>query len=231
MSDSLVHFAAALTGGGNLDAVTRSNSVPTVPRRLTARGAATRARIVTAAADLMYVRGVNATTLDDVRAASGTSKSQLYQHFADKEALVRAVVAYRAEMVLEREHGYLERFRSFGALQRWRDALVERNALQNGAYGCALGSMASELSDQDDEARRTLAARFTEWAQLIAAGLRRMQDNGTLSRDADPDRLGIGLIAALQGGYLLAETAHDVSAMETAVDMALDHIKGFVITK
>jgi hypothetical protein len=34
-------------------------------RRLTARGAATRDRIVAAAADLMYVKGVNATTLDD----------------------------------------------------------------------------------------------------------------------------------------------------------------------
>jgi AcrR family transcriptional regulator len=49
--------------------------------RLTAREAATRDRIVLAAADLMYAKGVNATTLDDVRAATGTSKSQLYRHF------------------------------------------------------------------------------------------------------------------------------------------------------
>src|SRR5437763_14362660 len=47
---------------------------------LTARGAATRDHIVQAAADLMYVKGVHATTLDDVRAATGTSKSQLYRH-------------------------------------------------------------------------------------------------------------------------------------------------------
>lgn len=39
--------------------------------RLTSRGAATRARIVEAAAGLMRVQGVNATTLDDVIAASG----------------------------------------------------------------------------------------------------------------------------------------------------------------
>src|ERR1051325_6216845 len=58
-------------------------------RRLTARGAKTRARIVAAAADLMYVKGVGATTLDDVLAASGVSKSQLYHHFDGKDALVR----------------------------------------------------------------------------------------------------------------------------------------------
>ncbi|MGZ0147669.1 TetR/AcrR family transcriptional regulator [Kribbella sp. WER1] len=197
-------------------------------RRLTARGLATRARIVEAAADLMYVRGVNATTLDDVRAASGTSKSQLYQHFADKDQLVRAVVALRSGQVLEREQGYLERLRSFRGLKRWRDALVQRNALQNGAYGCALGSMASELSDQDDEARATLAETFAEWTGLIAAGLRRMQDNGALAAAADPDKLAVGLMAALQGGYLLAGTQHDITPMETALDMALDHIRSFL---
>jgi AcrR family transcriptional regulator len=58
---------------------------------LTAKGAATRDRIVQSAADLMYIKGVHATTLDDVLAATGTSKSQLYRHFPDKEALVRAV--------------------------------------------------------------------------------------------------------------------------------------------
>ncbi|TKK81679.1 TetR/AcrR family transcriptional regulator [Kribbella jiaozuonensis] len=209
--------------------VTRSRSAPEAPpRQLTARGLATRARIVDAAADLMYVKGVNATTLDDVRAASSTSKSQLYQHFADKDQLVRAVVSRRAGQVLEREQGYLERLRSFRGLQRWRDALVQRNALQNGAYGCALGSMASELSDQDDEARRTLAEAFAEWTGLIAAGLRRMQDGGSLSKSADPDKLAVGLMAALQGGYLLAETQHDITPMETALDMALDHIRSFL---
>ena len=60
--------------------------------RLTARGAATRERIVLAAAELMAAKGVAATTLDEVRVASGTSKSQLYHHFAAKEELVREVV-------------------------------------------------------------------------------------------------------------------------------------------
>ncbi len=196
---------------------------------LTSRGAVTRDRIVRAAMDLMYVKGVNATTLDEVRGAAGVSKSQLYRHFADKGELVRAVVATRAHQVLEREQGYLQRFRSFRALERWRDATVQRNALQQGAYGCALGSMASELSDQDDQARMTLATYFAEWERLIAAGLRRMQDNGSLSPEADADELSIGLMAALQGGYLLAETAHDVRPMEIAMDMALDRIRSFLV--
>ncbi|MFD9735206.1 TetR/AcrR family transcriptional regulator [Umezawaea sp. NPDC059074] len=196
--------------------------------RLTSRGEATRARILDAAANLMYVKGVNATTLDDVRAISNTSKSQLYQHFPDKTALVRAVVSLRSEQILEREQRSLQRLRSFHGLERWRDALVQNNALQKGAYGCALGSMASELSDQDEVSRVTLATYFAAWEKLIADGLERMRDAGDLSTAADTRKLATGLMAALQGGYLLAEAAHDVTPMRTALDMALDHIKSFL---
>ncbi|SPT63818.1 Bacterial regulatory proteins, tetR family [Actinomadura madurae] len=173
----------------------------------------------------MYVKGVSSTTLDEVRAASGTSKSQLYTHFADKERLVRAVVQLRAEEIMEREHAALQRLRSFNGLVRWRDAIVQRNALQKGAYGCLLGSIAGEVSDQDEIARLALAKAFEEWENLIEAGLRRMQDARTLTADADPRKLAVGLMAALQGGYLLAQTAHDVTPMEIALDMALDHVR------
>jgi TetR/AcrR family transcriptional regulator, transcriptional repressor for nem operon len=193
--------------------------------RLTARGAATRARIVEAAADLMRVQGVTATTLDEVRAASGTSKSQLYHHFPDKDALVRAVAALWAERVLAREEAQLARLSSVNGLVRWRNALVQRNAAQNGAHGCVLGSMANEVSDHNDPARETLSATFQRWERLLADGLRRMRDKGTLRADADPDRLATGLIAALQGGYLLARTAGDIRPMEIALDMALDHVR------
>lgn len=196
--------------------------------RLTPRGAATRARIVAAAADLMHLKGVNATTLDDVRAVTGTSKSQLYQHFADKEALVRAVVEFQAQAVLGREQDQLERLNSFSGLLRWRNALVQRNSLQDGAYGCALGSMANEVADQDDVARSMIAETFAAWERLLADGLRRMQDKGSLKPDADPDKLATGLMAALQGGYLLAQAAHDIKPMATALDMSLAQIRTYL---
>lgn len=197
-------------------------------RRLTARGAATRDRIVHAAADLMYVKGVNATTLDDIREATGTSKSQLYRHFPDKEALIQAVIGLRGQQVLERETQRLGRLSSFSGLTRWRNALIAANSLQNGAYGCVLGSMAYELSDQAEHARERLAELFRSWEELLAAGFGRMQAKGTLKPDADPEQLAVGLMAALQGGYLLANTAHDVRPMEIALDLALGHVRSYL---
>jgi len=194
-------------------------------KRLTARGARTRAKIVDAAANLIYVQGVGATTLDDVLAASTASKSQLYQHFDGKDALVRAVIDHTGEGVIARERDALSHVSTMRGLHRWRDALVQRNALRQGAYGCALGSLASEVSDHDDLAREALTRLFSEWHDLLAGVLRRLQEAGSIPPGASIDKLATGLMGAVQGGYLLAQTARDVTPMATSIDMALAHIE------
>jgi TetR/AcrR family transcriptional repressor of nem operon len=198
--------------------------------RLTARGAATRDRIVLAAAELMAAKGVAATTLDEVRVASGTSKSQLYHHFAAKEALVREVITYQAAVVLERQSRLLRGVSSFAGLRRWRDAVLQRNVLRSGAYGCEIGTLAAELSDTDEAAREALAGHFATWERMLADGFRRMRDNGMLRADADPVTLSVAVMAALQGGYLLAQTTHDAEPMRVALDMALAHVETFQVS-
>lgn len=196
-------------------------------RRLTARGVATKARILAAANQLMYERGVAATTLADVRLASKTSKSQLYQHFVDKDALVNAVIEQRGEDVLEQQRKFLQEVDSIRGLELWRDELVERNSRQNGAYGCPLGSLANELADQDDNARQAISIHFDHWLSLLTGAITAMKSNGVLREDADARALASGLLAALQGGYLLAQTARDMYPMKVALDMAIAQVRTF----
>jgi TetR/AcrR family transcriptional repressor of nem operon len=202
-----------------------AETVSELDRRLTARGAATRARIVAAADELMSLKGAAATTLDEVTAASGTSKSQLYRHFNDKSALVQAVIALRGSRVLEREEQYLRRVDSFSGLERWCRAILQRVTARRGALGCELGSLSTELSDQDEAARIDLDAHLTSWIALLTAALERMKANGTLSDDADASTLATGIMAALQGGYVLAQAAHDPGPMRIALELAMDSVR------
>src|SRR4051794_29495341 len=157
------------------------------------RGATTRARIGETAAHLMYRQGVAATTLDDVREQSGTSKSQLYRHFPDKDALVQAVIGLRSAQIMAREEERLQELDSVRGLELWRDALVRNNELQHGAYGCALGSMANELSDSNDQARVMLDETLHQWGRLLVDGFERMRTSGVLRADVDPQKLAVGM--------------------------------------
>jgi AcrR family transcriptional regulator len=193
--------------------------------RLTARGAKTRLRIITTAADLMRVRGVGGTTLEDVTVASKVSKSQLYRHFEDKQALVRAVIEFVGDRRIAEERERLDNVVTFAGLRRWRDALVEHSDLHEGRFGCTLGSLSNEVADHDAIARRQLHELFATWQKLFEDLLRRFQTAGLISQDADVSQLATGLLAAVQGGYLLGQTARDTAPMATAIDMAVAHLE------
>src|ERR1700761_605707 len=98
--------------------------VATPTGRLTRKGLATRSRIVAAAADLMFRRGVAGTSTEDVLAAAQVSNSQLYHYFADKNALVQAVIAHQANGIIEGQRPLLDQLDSIAAFEQWRDLLV-----------------------------------------------------------------------------------------------------------
>jgi len=96
-----------------------------VSPKLTPKGAATRQRIIEGAAAEIRERGVAVTTLDDVRARTGTSKSQLFHYFPDgKEELLLAVARFEADQVLAVQQPQLGNLTSWAAWQRWRDTVV-----------------------------------------------------------------------------------------------------------
>lgn len=192
-------------------------------RPLTARGAATRARIVNVAADLIYERGVERTSLDDVMARSSVSKSQLYHYFADKDALVREVITLQTERVLSAQRPHLGAMDSLKALKAWRDAIVELNT-RAGSKGCPLGSLASELANDSEAARIRLADGFALWSDSIEQGLTKMRERGEIDASANPHDLALALLSALQGGLLLAKTSRSSRPLEAALDMAIDHV-------
>jgi TetR/AcrR family transcriptional repressor of nem operon len=193
---------------------------------LTARGRATRERIVTAAAALMHQHGVAGTSLDDVRAATGTSKSQLYHYFADKSALVGAVIQRQVHEVLQAQQPELDGIDSMADLRRWRDRVVATKGRIGALGGCPLGRLVAELAESDSPVPAELVDGFATWQHRLALGLRRMHERGEL--DADPDTLAAGLLAALQGGLLLAQTTHSVRSLEAALDLALDGVAAHV---
>ncbi|MGN6169476.1 MAG: TetR/AcrR family transcriptional regulator [Solirubrobacteraceae bacterium] len=191
----------------------------------TKQGRETRERIVRAAAELIGQRGAAGTTLDDVRAATGASKSQLYHYFGDKRGLVEAVVEHQCATVLGLQAHALASVSSWEDLERWADLMVAIVKEQGARGGCPIGTLAAALSDVDESLRTSLSEAFRAWSHAIRGALTRLRDNGLISAEADLDALTTITLSAIQGGLLLAKTSRDPAQLRTALHGAIAQLR------
>lgn len=191
------------------------------PPSLTAKGAATRTRIVETAAELVLARGVGATSLDDIRAGTATSKSQLFHYFPDgKGELVSAIAAYQAERVLDAQRPYLDELDTWESWERWREAVLAHYGSQP-HWGCPIGALTTELLGAEPGRAAELTAHMDRWRRYLEDGLERMQAAGRLRTDADPHELALATFASLHGGLALTQMMESIEPLDAALSAAL----------
>lgn len=198
-------------------------------QRLTAKGRATRDRIVQAAAQLIVTEGLSAASMENVRKAASVSGSQLAHYFADKSALIRAVIRRQTGVVLDfHRQPTLRDLDSFEAFERWIDANM-RYLRRIGTSGGTptYHALTAQLAKSDDATRATLAAGYRQWAELLESAIGRMKDNGLLTAGADPRQLALAIICAHQGGATLAFTYRAEWPHADATRFAVNYLRMF----
>lgn len=143
------------------------------------------------------------------------------------EAPTLETVQAGIDKLLAAQKPLLNSMRSVHDLLRWRNEVVHLARTRD----YAICSLAALLVDGEENGRMAVHAAITAWESLLAAAITRARDNRELSPDTDPGRLATGLMAALQGGLLLARTTRDVRQLETALDMALGYVQAHALTE
>ncbi|GAA4528961.1 TetR/AcrR family transcriptional regulator [Amycolatopsis samaneae] len=191
---------------------------------LTKKGAATRRRIVDAAATEIRERGVANVTLEDVGRRSGTGKSQLFHYFPEgKEELLLAVARREAERVIEDQQPQLGSLTSWAAWGRWRDVVVERYRRQG--VHCPLGVLITEIGRHTPAAQAVTRQLLDQWQAQLRLGIEQMRESGRIGPAIDPDRAAAALIAAIQGGVTILMSTNSAEHLEAALDLFLDHLR------
>ena len=185
--------------------------------RLTTKGAATRVRIVQAAAELMHDSGVADTTMLDIQKRAKVSSSQLYHYFADKDEIVHAVIDYRIATFIARATLDLS---TLQGIREWRDLTVARVEARHGQGGCPIGSLGGQLAETDEVGRVELGVAFDHWERAFRDGLETMRSEGRLSSAADASELATALLAAAEGGMLEAQVRRDARPLKVATSRA-----------
>ncbi|NJP93685.1 TetR/AcrR family transcriptional regulator [Nonomuraea sp. FMUSA5-5] len=166
-------------------------------------------RLLAAAGELFYRRGIRAVGMDDVRAASGVSLKRLYQCFPSKEALVVAYLERRDERWMGSLTSYVAEHGGsaeavFGWLERW--------FAEDGFRGCGFVNAYGELgatSEAVAEVARRHKRRLRDYLRglvaddLLADQLLVLVDGATVTAMVDPERATRAARAAGQAARAL----------------------------
>lgn len=186
----------------------------------TPKGQQSRYRITETAARLMHDNGIAATSVDDVLAASGTGKSQMYHYFRGKEELTAAVLDYQFERIMAAQASLHDK--TCTDLARWRREVLDAN--ERGCFaGCPLGTFAGQLGGSAS-LRALYADLFAKWQVALASLVGRAGQAGRLTPGVDSRDAALVLLGALEGGAMLSHAYGRQDPLERMLDTALASI-------
>ena len=159
-----------------------------------------RERILAAARELFYRRGIHVVGVDAIAAAAGTNKMTLYRHFASKDVLIAACLGELKQEfdaawdVIAAAHAGDPKGRLLAWLRHVCD--FKENEAER---GCALANAAVELPDTDHPARRVIR-------EHKIASRERLIDLCREARLADPERLADEIFLIYEGARVTAQS-------------------------
>ncbi|WP_407361406.1 TetR/AcrR family transcriptional regulator [Microbacterium sp. LBN7] len=188
---------------------------------LTAKGRATRERIVEATGAYLRSDAPGEITLDDIRAVTGTSKGQLFHYFpGGKEELLLAAIRREADRVIDDQQPQLDDLTSRSGWERWSTAVVSRyRAL---GANCPLAALMDQASTPG--AAEVISTLLLDWRERLARGIRAMQGAGEARADADAARVAASVIAGIQGGVQVLRSTGETDTLEASLALHLEYL-------
>ena len=195
------------------------------------RNGSARERILEFAEASVLEKGFGATSIDELIAAAGITKSGFFYHFSDKTELARALlVRYMAretamfdelfgradELNEDPLHGFLV------GLKLLAELVAD---LPNGHPGCLIAAYCYQDRLFDQEVRDLNAQSVLLWRARFRARLDKIAERYPPRIGVDLDDLADMLSAVADGGIVLSKVLRDPAAMPRQILLYRDFVK------
>ncbi len=170
---------------------------------------------------VFWQRGYEATSIQDLVAATGLNRGSLYATFRDKKQLFLAVLAYYAERVGSPLIATLADPDPRHAIERMFAAILQRTSDPTQPRGCLITNTALECPGSGDEINRTIATWISHQEAALYQVLLRAQATGALPRTQDCRALARFFVGVAQGLNVMHKAMADPAVLQDMVHMAM----------
>ena len=199
---------------------------------MASKGEQTRQTILEQAAQVFSVRGYFGTSLDDLMQATNLTKGGIYNHFGSKEALALEAFTYAIQRTQQRFVELLPaenntRNRLITVIRAFQSLLDDPILIG----GCPLLNTAVEADDTNLPLLKHAQQSAQDWHNFITRTLYKGMELGDVRPEIDPDAAASLLIAALEGGIMLAKLHRDFAHMQRVADQLTHYVDSLLIAQ
>lgn len=166
--------------------------------------------------NVMYLKGYNSTSVNDIAVAAGIPKGSFYNYFKDKEHYAVDAIAFYQNFLVEDKIALLSK-KDLAPLERIKaffDTGINQLVTNEYKFGCFAGNLAQEMGDVSDAISRVLEVFYDNMVNLIHKNLLLAKESGDLAIEVDLQSLASFLISSWQGVQLRAKVARDSNSLE-----------------
>jgi TetR/AcrR family transcriptional repressor of nem operon len=163
---------------------------------------------------VFWARGYEATSVDDLCAATELSRSSLYAAFGGKRALLIRSLDRYTDLGTDRIAAILARPPIREALAALLREFIDQIVAGPGRSGCFVGNCAAELARGDRGAVASVRRSLARIEATFRDALERAQARGELSANTNVTALARFLTSGFQGLRLIGKVAPDRAALD-----------------
>lgn len=155
---------------------------------------------LTRAMQTFWAHGYEATSMQDLVAATGVNRASIYATYGDKRALfLTALRKYDGEIRRRMLAELAETKTPAEAIAAVFDKFISQTSVPQGNWGCFLVNTALELAAHDGEIAELVNAAHDEIEAFFLAMIRKGQQSGEFAADRDAKGLAHQALASLLG--------------------------------
>lgn len=172
--------------------------------------------------ELFWRKGYESSSLQDLLAATGLSKSSFYQGFRSKRSLFQSSIRKYRKMLTEDMQTQLHAARSGKAfLRSLFHGVAEETCGPQARRGCLLMNTANEFAQTDPEIAELVSSSIAGLTDVFERAIRQAQQEGEIPADKNTRALATYLVSSMSGLKNIVKAGADRETVRRIADIVL----------
>lgn len=184
-----------------------------------------REQVLERAMQVFWSKGYGATSMHDLTAAMGLSKSSLYDTFGSKHDLFLETIEYYHHNVSSQVRSVAElEMPAHQVILAVLNRAVDRILEPNGRRGCFLNNCAVEVGPSDEAAAQRCRAGLATMEETFLKLVKRAQREGSIAPQRDARSLARYLTSTINGIMVIGKANPDRTVLEDIARVAVSNL-------